>query len=349
MDLSIIVPCFNEEGSLPQFLDAVVSTFEKTSISYELILVNDGSRDATESILSSFAHSRRTSHVTVIGFSRNFGKEAALFAGLQHSRGEITGFIDADLQQTPETLLDMYRILISNPDYDCVTAYQQKRREAALQSFFKEGFYRMFNAVSSTNLAPDASDFRIFRRNVADAVLGMPEYYRFSKGIFAWVGFRTYLYPYTPEERVGGQSKWSFKKLMHYALNGMMSFSTLPLKLATWVGTIASVAAVIYTIDVIIETYVLKNTPAGYPTIVCLILLLGGLTLLTLGIIGEYLARIYVEGKHRPIYIAKDVLTMDDGKITLHDHHVGSPLPYRPTQSNVNTSEQTKKKTPTDS
>ncbi|MCI1666180.1 MAG: glycosyltransferase family 2 protein [Atopobiaceae bacterium] len=315
MDLSIIVPCYNEADNLRLLFDAVASAFAGEDIDYEVILVDDGSSDGSAEVMDGLVSQGDVAHVTLVSFSRNFGKEAAILAGLEHARGDVTGLIDSDMQQEPTTLLEMYRLLMGHPEYDCVAAYQETRHEGASQGWLKRSFYKAFNKVSDTDLRPDASDFRVFRKNVRDAVLSMHEYYRFSKGIFAWVGFHTHYLPYVPSERAHGSSKWSMRALMSYALGGIMSFSTLPLRVATWVGALSALAAVIYAIVVIVERVVLRNSFAGYATIVCLILLIGGLILMTLGIIGEYLARTYVEGKHRPVYIARDVRTFDSAPV----------------------------------
>lgn len=314
--LSIVIPCYEEHECLPTLLERTQATFGPTGIDYELVLVNDGSRDGTWDLLASYARAGAARRVVAIDFSRNFGKESALLAGITHAHGENVAIMDADLQQPPETLLEMYHKLIAHPEVDCVAAFQRVRHEGRLQAALKEAFYRVFNAVTDpkATMLPDASDFRVFRRPVAEALLGMPEYHRFSKGLFAWVGFETLPFPYEPSERAAGQSKWSLRKLLAYALEGIFAFSTLPLRLATWVGSACSVAAVIYFFVVLAETAHGK-TPDGYPTIVCLILLIGGLALLTLGIIGEYVARIYVEGKDRPVYIARRVITAHDGNV----------------------------------
>lgn len=316
MDLSLIIPCYNEQDSLPAFLEAVTATYDATGLEYELVFIDDGCTDGTNGILTRFARERGARHVRVVTFSRNFGKESGILAGLEHARGDCIGIIDADLQQRPETLLEMYRILREHPEYDSVAACQFDRKQGPVRKLFSSAFYGTFNSVSSTQLIPEASDFRVFRRKVAVAILSLPEYYRFSKGIFAWIGFKTYPFPYTPDKRAAGTSKWSFRQLWNYGKEGMLSFSTLPLRISTWIGAISSVIALVYLVIVIYEWAALHNSFAGYPTIVCLILLFGGLILLTLGILGEYLGRVYVQGKNRPIYIASEVITVDDGEET---------------------------------
>ena len=319
MDLSVIIPCYNEQECLPLLFDRLTQALETHGLSFELIFVNDGSKDGTWASICEFAEKTSAGRRVVgVDFSRNFGKEAALLAGLSHATGDNVCFIDADLQQEPETLLAMYDELMAHPEADCVAAYQAARHESAVLKLFKGAFYKSFKAVTqgTDDMIAGASDFRVFRRDVADALLAMPEYHRFTKGLFAWVGFNTIPFAYEPAARQAGTSKWSFRSLMRYALEGIFSFSTLPLKFATWVGGASFVASIVYFFVVLLDTFVRQNTPHGYPTVVCLILFMGGLTLLTLGIIGEYIARIYLEGKHRPIYIAKRVVTAEAGHVT---------------------------------
>lgn len=318
MDLSVIIPCYEEDECLPLLFDRVTEALDATGLSYELVFVNDGSQDQTWQLVDEFARSGRAPRVVGVDFSRNFGKEAALLAGLSHATGEVLGIMDADLQQEPQTLLAMYRELVAHPEADCVAAYQSTRHEGALKALLKRGFYRVFKGITqgTSGMIAGASDFRVFRRCVAEALLSMPEYHRFSKGLFAWVGFETIPFAYEPSPRAAGTTKWSLRKLMSYAIEGIFAFSTAPLKLATLVGALSSLAAVIYFFVVVWEAFATDKVPSGYPTIVCLILLLGGLTLLTLGIIGEYVARIYLEGKRRPIYIAKRVITADGDEVT---------------------------------
>lgn len=307
MDLSIIVPCYNEEANLPLLFSAVDSAFSGQGIAFELVLVNDGSSDGTSCALHELPVPSTCQRSVVVDFSRNFGKESALLAGLQHVEGDCVAIMDADLQQPPATLLEMYRMLQANPHADCVAAYQEHRREGALLRFFKTSFYKVFDATSKLDIPPDASDFRVFRSSVAQALSSMPESFRFSKGMFAWVGYETLSFPYTPAQRAQGESKWSFRKLLSYGLGGVLSFTTFPLKIATLVGALATLAGLLLLIEVIVESVVNPAVPSGYPTLMCVMLILGGLILGTLGIIGEYIARIYIETKHRPAYIAKSV------------------------------------------
>lgn len=307
MLLSFIVPCYNEEGNVQLFHDAAVRAIREQTDDFELIFINDGSKDGTLARLREIA---RTSdaRVRVINFSRNFGKEAGIYAGLTHARGDYACVIDADMQQRPEVAMEMLSFLQSHPDYDCVTAFQQERHEGRLLAFYKRAFYRLINRLSEVEFVSGASDFRMFNRKMIDAVLSMSEYYRFSKGLFAFVGFNTYFMPYEAQARASGASKWSFWKLFRYAVEGIVSFSTAPLRLTTVLGLLFSGASFLYLLIVVLQKLLVGIEIAGYPTLVALILLLGGIQLLALGIIGEYLARNYVETKRRPVYIVRDVI-----------------------------------------
>ena len=307
MKLSLVVPCYNEAENVAAFQNAVIQAFDGCGYDYEIIYVNDGSRDATLYNLKKL-HAEQSCPVKVISFSRNFGKEAGLFAGLQHACGEYISLIDADLQQRPEIVRDMVSILDANPETDIVAAYQDRRGESKVLSFFKKGFYRIINMLSSVALQPDASDFRTFRRSVRDSILELAEYHRFSKGIFAWVGYNTKFIPYTACERAAGKTKWSFWKLVNYAIEGIIGFSTAPLRLATCLGVLTGVAALIYLVMVILEKLILGIAVPGYATIIVLILLLGATQLFCIGIIGEYVGRTFEQSKERPIYIAKEIL-----------------------------------------
>lgn len=310
MKLSLIVPCYNEQDNVIPFFEAFaesVQTMPKDISACEVIFVNDGSTDNTASRLSEL-HESYSQVVTVINFSRNFGKEAAMLAGLRHADGDFACIIDADLQQRPEIVVEMLNHLLENDDCDMVAAYQEERIEGKFISFMKKCFYKCINKTSEVDFFQGASDFRCFRRKVTEAILSLPEYYRFSKGIFSWIGFNTHYIPYKAEERLSGKSKFSFFGFLKYAMEGIIAFTTLPLKIATGAGLIAFIASVLYTIVVIIEKLFFGIAVPGYATIIVLILLLGGLQLLILGIIGEYLAKAYIQGKNRPVYIEKNVL-----------------------------------------
>ena len=311
MKLSLVVPCYNEAENVAAFQEAVIGAFEGCGYDYEIIFVNDGSKDATLHNLKKL-HAAQKCPVKVISFSRNFGKEAGLYAGLQHASGEYISLIDADLQQRPEIVRDMVDILDHEPDTDVVAAYQDRRGEGKVLSFFKKSFYKIINMLSTVTLQPDASDFRTFRRSVRDSILDLAEYHRFSKGIFAWVGYDTHFIPYTACERAAGTTKWSFWKLVNYAVEGIIGYSTAPLRLATFLGGLTGIAAVLYLICVILEKLILGIAVPGYATIIVLILLLGAIQLFCIGIIGEYVGRTFEQSKDRPIYIAKEILNYED-------------------------------------
>lgn len=308
MKLSLIIPCYNEEENIRPMYRAVKEAFAKEEFSYEIIFINDGSRDGTWKELKGLYREKPEEALTAVNFSRNFGKEAAMLAGLRRAKGDFVTIIDADLQQNPKLVLDMLKILEENDEYDCVAAYQEQRREGKLVCLLKKGFYHLINKTSETPFHMGASDFRTFRREMTDAILDMPEYFRFSKGIFSWVGFETYYMPYEAQDRYAGKSNWSFWGLVKYALEGFISFTTFPLKLATFAGAFTSALAILYLIIVVIQKLVFSINIPGYPTIIVLILFLGGMQLLILGIIGEYLGRVYIQGKNRPVYIEKNVL-----------------------------------------
>lgn len=309
--LSLVVPCFNEEESVINFYTEVIKVFDGKVEDYEFVFVNDGSRDKTPEILKAIFE--RADNVKVVNFSRNFGKEAAIYAGLQNSEGEYTCVIDADLQQRPEVVLEMKDILDNNADIDCVAAYQGERKESKTLIFFKDKFYEIINKLSDVELYPGASDFRLMRRPMIDAVLSMSEYSRFSKGLFSFVGYNTKYIPYEVQERAAGTSKWSFMKLFRYAIEGIVGYSTLPLKAASYAGVGLMGTSVLYLIIALIVGAAVGEI-TGTIAIITLILFIGGLNSLFLGIIGEYLARAYMQVKHRPIYIAKDVLSYEDKK-----------------------------------
>lgn len=307
MKLSLVVPCYNEEENVRAFQEAVLGAFSGCGYDYELVFIDDGSRDKTLLELHALYREQKCP-VTVVSFSRNFGKESGLYAGLEHAKGEYISLIDADLQQRPELVREMVEILDEKPEIDIVAAYQDRRQEGKILSFFKGGFYKTINRLSSVKLHPDASDFRTFRRKVAESILSLPEYHRFSKGIFAWVGFNSHFIPYTPCERTAGTTKWSFRKLFRYAIDGIIGFSTAPLRLATYTGLSSAVAALIYLVVVVLQKLISGIDVPGYATIIVLILFLGGMQLLCLGLIGEYVGKTFEQSKGRPVYLAREVL-----------------------------------------
>lgn len=313
MKLSLVVPCYNEVENVAAFQKAVIEAFRDCGYDYEIVFVDDGSRDGTFEALKAL-HEKQECPVTVVSFSRNFGKEAGLYAGLEHARGDYISLIDADLQQRPELVRDMVKILEEEPQFDIVAAYQDRRNEGKVLTFFKSSFYSIINQLSSVKLHPDASDFRTFRRKVAESILRLPEYHRFSKGIFAWVGFETKFIPYTACERAAGTTKWSFRKLLRYAIDGIIGFSTAPLRMATYTGLFSAVAALIYLVVVVLQKLISGIDIPGYATIIVLILFLGGMQLLCLGLIGEYVGKIFEQSKSRPVYLAKEVLPAKEEK-----------------------------------
>lgn len=310
MKLSLVVPCYNEAENVAAFQEAAIEAFAGCGYDYEIVFVDDGSKDATLHNLRKL-HAAQKCPVKVVSFSRNFGKESAIYAGMEKASGEYICLIDADLQQRPEIAREMVKILDEKPEHDVVAAYQDRRGEGKILSFFKRRFYGTINRLSDVSLKADASDFRTFRRSVAESLLAMGEHHRFSKGLFAWVGYDTCYIPYVACERHAGTTKWSFRKLMNYAIEGIIGFSTKPLRIATVLGFITAFAAFIYTIVVILQKLIWGIAVPGYATIIVLILLLGGMQLFCIGIIGEYVGRNFVQSKERPIYIAKEVLTYE--------------------------------------
>lgn len=310
MKLSLIVPCYNEAENVYPFHDAVLEAFKDCGYDYELVFVDDGSRDATLYNLKKLYEERKVP-MKIISFTRNFGKESGIYAGMEHASGDYICLIDADLQQRPEIVRDMVAFLDGNSDYDMVTAFQDRRGEGKILSFFKKCFYSIINKLSDAKLHNDASDFRTFRRSVAESILSLGEYHRFSKGIFAWVGYKTHYIPYTACARTAGKTKWNFRKLVNYAVDGIIGFSTRPLRLATYLGCTTAFAALIYTLVVVLQKLIVGIDVPGYATIIVLILLLGGMQLFCIGIIGEYVGRTFEQSKQRPVYLTKETLGCD--------------------------------------
>jgi glycosyltransferase involved in cell wall biosynthesis len=301
--ISIIVPCYNEEEALPLFLERTDSVIDRISdIQTEYLFVDDGSSDKTLDILRSWSAKREDIHY--LSFSRNFGKEAAMLAGLEHSTGTYTVIMDADLQDPPEMIVDMYDILSKDMTIDCVAAKRVNRDgEPPVRSFFADAFYRIINKLSQTEIVNGARDFRMMRSRMVKAILSLPEKNRFSKGIFSWVGFNTKWLSYKNIERAAGKTKWSFWKLFLYSLEGITAFSTTPLSLAAFIGVLMCIIAVIAIVFVIVRQLLFGGSAFGWPSLVCIMLFVGGIQLFCLGIIGKYLAKTYTEVKSRPIYI----------------------------------------------
>ena len=303
--ISVIIPCYNEEAALPYFFTEIRKVADNMTATYELcfefIFVNDGSKDGTLNLLREFA--AEDNRVRYISFSRNFGKEAAMYAGFQHAAGDFAVLMDADLQHPPDMLEEMY-LAITEEGFDIAAARRVSRKgEPPIRSFFARCFYRLINKISRAEFVDGASDFRMLSRRAADALLEMREYNRFSKGIFGWVGFQTKWIPYENVERVAGETNWSFWKLFLYSLDGIIAFSTAPLTVAFVVGVLFCLAAFIGIVIIVVKTLIWGDPVAGFPTLACLLLLIGGSIQLSLGIIGQYLAKTYLETKCRPVYI----------------------------------------------
>lgn len=306
--LSIIVPCYNEEETVTLFYNAVEE--EKAHFPYpmrlEYIFVNDGSRDGTLLKLRALQE-QDPEHVHYCSFSRNFGKESALYAGLTRATGDYVTVMDADLQDPPSMLGEMIELLEENEDYDCIgTRREDRSGEPVLRSFFSRCFYKLINKISDTKMLDGVRDFRMMRRQMVDAVLELTEVNRFSKGIFSWVGFNTKYLPYHNVERVAGETSWSFWGLFRYSIEGIVNFTDAPLMIATIIGLLSCVGAFIGLIVIVIRTLIFGDPTSGWPSLVCIILLIGGLQLFCLGIVGQYIGRIFSETKKRPIYIVKE-------------------------------------------
>lgn len=304
--ITVIVPCYNEQEVLPLFLEAmdkIAPQMQGAELTY--LFVDDGSSDGTLALLRSFAAAR--SDVRYLSFSRNFGKEAAMLAGLEHAEGNFVAVMDADLQDPPELLKKMYETLKADPTADVAAARRETREgEPPVRSFFARMFYRLINKMSKTEIVDGARDFRLMRRRVVKAILAMPERNRFSKGIFGWVGFKTVWMSYRNVERAAGTTKWSFWKLFLYSLDGILAFSTAPLSLVSLVGLFMCVAAVAAIIFIIVRDILFGGSAFGWPSMVCILLFVSGIQLLCLGIIGQYLAKTYTEVKARPNYLLRE-------------------------------------------
>lgn len=309
MKLSFVVPCYNESGNVEPFIKSIYENFPVTE-DYEVVFINDGSADNTFEKLKEIKNTSPC-NIKIINFSRNFGKESAMYAGLQNACGDLVSIIDADLQQDPAIVKKMVEMLDANPDIDCVCACQEDRHEGKITAACKNAFYKIADKFTEISFQSGASDFRTFRKSVRDALLSMSEFHRFSKGLFSWVGFNTVYIPYTAKERQSGKSSFNFIKLLKYAFEGIIAFSTAPLKFASVLGSLATLFSVIYAIVTIIRKLVSHINVDGFTQLVILITFIGGIQLFTIGIIGEYLARNYIQAKNRPIYIAKEIISYD--------------------------------------
>ena len=303
--ISIIVPCYNEEEAMPLFYDEIcktASSFDK--VDFEFVFVNDGSRDRTLEVARELA--KKDKRVRYISFSRNFGKEAAMLAGLEYSQGDYVAIMDADLQDPPSMLHEMYDG-IKNEGYDCVATRRVSRKgEPPIRSFFAKCYYRLINKISNTEIVDGARDFRLMSRQMVDSILSLKEYNRFSKGIFSWVGYNTKWLEYKNVERVAGTTKWSFWKLFLYSLESIVAFSTVPLAISSIIGIMFFLISMIMIAFIIVRTLTFGDPVAGWPSLVCIIFFVSGVQLFGIGVIGQYLSKLYLEVKGRPVYIVKE-------------------------------------------
>ena len=304
--ISLVVPCYNEQDAIPLFykeIKRIKNNFED-SIEIEIIFVDDGSKDNTLQVVREL--STKDEMVKYISFSRNFGKESAMYAGLEKSKGEFIAILDVDLQDPPELLIDMYKG-ITEEGYDCVATRRVTRKgEPPIRSFFARCFYLFINKISNTEIVDGARDYRLMTRQMVDSILKMNEYNRFSKGIFSWVGYKTKWLEYENVKRVAGETKWSFWKLLIYSLDGIVAFSTTPLAIASIMGIMLFLVALVFVGIIVVKTLVWGEPVSGYPSLMCTIMFIGGIQLLCIGILGQYLSKTYLETKKRPIYIVKE-------------------------------------------
>ena len=304
MDISIIVPCYTEEASIPLFYKEATRVLQSLGRPYEIVFVNDGSSDKTLETVRQF--SQQDPHISYLSFSRNFGKESALLAGLCNVDGDYVAVMDADLQDPPSLLPQMLSIL-ETEDYDCVATRRATRKgEPPVRSWFAHQFYKIINKISDADIIDGARDFRLMRRNMVEAILSMNEYNRFSKGIFGWVGFKTFWLSYENVERVAGETKWSFWKLFRYAIDGIINFSQTPLSMASWFGICMTLVSFLCLIFVVVRRLIFGDPVAGWASTICILLFVSGLQLFCLGIIGQSIAKIYAETKHRPHFIISE-------------------------------------------
>lgn len=310
-DISIVVPCYNEEASLPLFLNELAQVVRSMRaakpLEFEVVLVDDGSSDSTLAIMKEQTNVRCNDYcIKWVSFSRNFGKEAALYAGLEHATGNLVATMDADMQDPPSLLPEMYRIL---QDEDCdnvATRRTTREGEPPIRSWFARMFYRIINKISKADIVDGARDFRLMKRPMVDAILSMREYNRFSKGIYGWVGFKTVWLPYVNVNRVAGETKWSFFSLLLYSIDGIVAFSTVPLSIASVMGTLFCIVAFFALIFIVVRALLFGDPVDGWPSLASIIIFIGGVQLLCLGIMGQYLAKTYLETKNRPLYIVRE-------------------------------------------
>lgn len=314
MKLTSIIPCYNEEAALPYFYEEMQKVMRlMEQVEFELLFINDGSKDGTLAAIKELA--KKDARVKYISFSRNFGKEAAIYAGLENSDGDLTAIMDADLQDPPSLLPEMYRA-VTEEGYDSVATRRVSRKgEPPIRSFFARGFYRLMNRISKADIVDGARDYRLMNRSFVNALLSMGEYNRFSKGLFGWIGFRTKWLEFQNVERVAGETKWSFWKLFLYSIDGIVAFSTMPLSIAAFLGVMMCLIAAAAIVFIIVRQVLYGGSAFGWPSMVCITMFLGGIQLLCIGILGSYLAKTYLEVKKRPIYICKETnIQRSDGE-----------------------------------
>ncbi len=309
--LTLVVPSYNEEEAIPLFYEEALRVEkELTDIDIEYLFVDDGSRDETMRVVKEL--NARDPRVHYVSFSRNFGKEAAIYAGLENAAGDYVAILDADLQDPPSLLPEMLEA-VENEGYDCVGSRRVTRKgEPPIRSFFARCFYKLMGKISSSEVVDGARDFQLMNRKVVNAILAMGEYNRFSKGIFGWVGFKKKWLEYENVERAAGETKWSFWKLFVYALDGIVAFSTAPLVIASFMGMLFCLIAFVAIIFIIIRTVIFGDPTSGWPSMVCIIMLVSGIQLLCIGILGQYLAKTYLETKRRPLYLVEEAVLAND-------------------------------------
>ena len=308
--LTVVVPCYNEEEAIPFFYEEMLKTIEVfnkdfPSVEFEMLFIDDGSKDKTLKVLREY--NEKDKRVRYVSFSRNFGKEAGIYAGLDNAKGDYVVIMDADLQDPPSLLPEMFKAVTEEGFDSAATRRVTRKGEPAIRSFFARMFYKLMARISKTEIVDGARDYRIMTRQMVNAILSMGEYNRFTKGIYGWVGFETKWFEYENVERVAGETKWSFWKLFMYSIEGVIGFSTAPLVISSFFGILCMLLAFVMIVFIIIRKLVYGDPTSGWPSLVCIIMLIGGMQLSCIGIVGEYLAKTYLETKHRPIYIAKEI------------------------------------------
>ena len=308
--LTVVVPCYNEEEAIPFFYEEMLKTIEVfnkdfPSVEFEMLFIDDGSKDKTLKVLREY--NEKDKRVRYVSFSRNFGKEAGIYAGLDNAKGDYVVIMDADLQDPPSLLPEMFKAVTEEGFDSAATRRVTRKGEPVIRSFFARMFYKLMARISKTEIVDGARDYRIMTRQMVDAILSMGEYNRFTKGIYGWVGFETKWFEYENVERVAGETKWSFWKLFMYSIEGVIGFSTAPLVISSFFGILCMLLAFVMIVFIITRKLIYGDPTSGWPSLVCIIMLIGGMQLSCIGIVGEYLAKTYLETKHRPIYIAKEI------------------------------------------